>query len=212
METCFVIMPISTPERYLSVYDDGEAHFSHVYDHLFSPAIRACGLEPIPPEAEGGELIHARIIENLNSADLVLCDMSTLNPNVFYEFGIRTALNKPVCLVKDNHAERVPFDTSIINYQTYSHDLRPWTIEESRDALIKHISKTKRSNKNALWQYFGLSNQAHMTLPDPDSGEETKIDYLIRQIDLLGKKTAEKSYTSYHPSVNLRLILDKENS
>jgi len=45
-------------------------------------------------------LIHAEIIRNIENADLVLCDMSCLNPNVFFEFGIRTSLNKPVSVVK----------------------------------------------------------------------------------------------------------------
>ena len=49
----------------------------------------------MPPTASGSDLIHAKIIKNLETADLVLCDMSALNPNVFFEFGMRTALNKP---------------------------------------------------------------------------------------------------------------------
>ena len=42
----------------------------------------------------GADLIHAQIVKNLQFADVVLCDVSTHNPNVFFELGIRTALNR----------------------------------------------------------------------------------------------------------------------
>jgi len=90
-------MPISTPKHLVGSYSGGEDHFIHVLDHLFVPAIEKVGLNPIPPIAEGSDIIHARIIENIEKTDLILCDMSTLNPNVFFELGIRTAVDKPVC-------------------------------------------------------------------------------------------------------------------
>jgi hypothetical protein len=37
--------------------------------------------------SKGSEIIQADIIRNLHAADLVLCDLSTLNANVFFEFG-----------------------------------------------------------------------------------------------------------------------------
>lgn len=38
----------------------------------------------------------------VEEADMVLCDMSRLNANVFFELGIRTALDRPAALVKDD--------------------------------------------------------------------------------------------------------------
>jgi len=99
MLTCFIITPITTPEPFVSKYKGDDHHFTHVLDHLFIPALRILSIEPIPPSTKGSEIIHGEIIRNLESADLVLCDMSILNPNVFFELGIRTALNKPVCMI-----------------------------------------------------------------------------------------------------------------
>lgn len=76
-------MPISTPESLTSTCANDNDHFSHVVDDLFRPAIEKAGLVAIPPIAESADLIYAEIIKNLEQADLVLCDMSTLNPNVF---------------------------------------------------------------------------------------------------------------------------------
>lgn len=131
MPSCFIIMPVSTPEMMVDDYGRDKDHFRHVLDHLFLPAVRSAGLDPILPTAEGSQLIHPEIVKNLEKADLVLCDMSILNPNVFFELGIRTALNKPVCLVRDNLTELVPFDMSIVNNHTYQSSLVPWVIDRA---------------------------------------------------------------------------------
>ena len=125
-KTCFIIMPITTPDSFVEIYRDGKDHFKHVLECLFIPAVEKAGFEAIPPIAKGSDLIHAEIIKNLETADLVLCDMSCLNPNVFFEFGIRTSLNKPVSVVKDELTVNVPFDTGILNNKEYDSKLDTW--------------------------------------------------------------------------------------
>src|SRR5947207_1642478 len=118
MRNCFIIMPISTPEPFVNLYGGDTTHFQHVLDYLFKPAINKVGLTPVPPIMEGSDIIHAEIIKKIEEAELVLCDISTLNANVFFELGIRTALDKPICIVKDNLTIVTPFDTSIINHHS----------------------------------------------------------------------------------------------
>src|SRR5688572_18049053 len=81
MPECFVIMPISTPADHVATYGGDKLHFRHVLDHLFRPAVEQAGYTLRPPFAAGADLIHAEIIKNLEAVDLVLCDISTLNPN-----------------------------------------------------------------------------------------------------------------------------------
>ena len=139
MTSCFIIIPLSTPGRLLGTYGGDDEHFKHVLDHLFIPAVESAGMTAIPPVAKGAELIHGEIIKNLESADLVLCDMSILNPNVFFELGIRTALNRPVSLVRDDVTETIPFDTNIINNHKYKSTLSPWTLDKEVRALTEHL-------------------------------------------------------------------------
>ena len=159
MSTCFVIMPVTTPEHFLSTYNNDGAHFHHVLEHLFRPALKALDFDVIPPTAAGSDLIHAEIIRNLETASLVLCDMSTLNPNVFFELGIRTALNQPVCMLRDNVTPTVPFDNMMINFHTYLSELTAWTLEVELQKLKEHISTSvdRSEGNNMLWKYFGLS-------------------------------------------------------
>lgn len=60
------------------------------------------------------------IRDNISRARLIIADMTTSNPNVFYELGYAHALHKPVLLItKDRHA--VPFDLRGINNVEYKH-------------------------------------------------------------------------------------------
>jgi hypothetical protein len=137
---CFVIMPLTTPKPYVDKYRDPD-HFHHVLTYLFTPALKGAAYETISPLSIGSELIHAGIISKLEECELVLCDISALNPNVFFELGIRTSLNKPVVLVKDDDTRTIPFDTSSINTFQYTAALEPWLLELEVPRLTEHITQ-----------------------------------------------------------------------
>ncbi len=182
---CFIVMPITTPEHLITVYRDGGDHFTHVLECLLIPAVNKAGYEPLPPKAKGADLIHAEIIKNLETSDIVLCDMSTLNPNVFFEFGIRTSLNKPVCIVKDELTANVPFDTAILNYYEYNSSIEPWELKRQIDQVSSHIveSITRSKGNNELWKYFGISFEAQPS--QSENYERDKLDYMMLKIDAL---------------------------
>jgi len=193
MADCFVIMPISTPKDVAGDYSGDEAHFVHVLDHLFIPAIESAGLTPLKPIMTGADLIHAEIIKRLEEADLVVCDMSRLNANVFFELGIRTALDRPAALVKDDKTAQVPFDTGVINYHTYDSSLSPWKLDDEIQALSAHLQETARraEGRNALWRYFGLTQRAEPAkLENP---LEEKIDLVLREVS-----TSSRGRTTSH--------------
>lgn len=191
-KTCFIMMPLSITNELLSIYKGNSDHFLNVMKYLFKPAIEKAGFKPIFPKVQGSEIIHAEIIHNIESSDLVLCDMSILNPNVFFELGIRTALNKPVCLIKDNVVEKVPFDTNIINYHTYSSDMSIWIVLDEIEKLADHIkeSYSKSNNFNSLWRYFSLKSIATMDVNlDNNNG---KMEYLIMEVEAMRKQLTLK--------------------
>jgi nucleoside 2-deoxyribosyltransferase len=194
--TCFIIMPLTTPEALVQIYSKDADHFSHVLEHLFVPAINKAEFRPIRPIAQGADVIQAEIIKNLETADLVLCDISSLNPNVFFELGCRTALNRPVCHVMDDLTHVIPFDTGIINHHKYSHALAPWTLADEIERLSAHIraSAERSAGNNMLWQYFGLKSSAHASKSQGD--EQDRLAYLVMQTDAI-RKHLEESSTAY---------------
>lgn len=185
MKTCFIIMPISTPSDSLELYNQDVDHFRHVLECLFIPAIQASNLQPISPQVTGSDVIHGEVIRNLSSADLVLCDMSQLNANVFFEFGIRTALNKPVALVTDDATPDIPFDTGIVNYHRYVSSLHGWLIKNEIERLSEHINKTLTSEpeRNSLWKYFGIVHNGF--LGTEQATPDDKLSLLIRKVEAM---------------------------
>ncbi|WP_281966306.1 hypothetical protein [Serinicoccus marinus] len=182
--TCFVAMPVTTPPEHVDDYGGDRDHFTHVLEHLFVPAIEAAGFTAVRPTTTGADVIQAEIIRNLETADLVLVDLSRHNPNVFFELGVRTSLDKPVCLVRDTFTPKLPFDTSIINTHTYNADLLAWHVEGQVPLLTAHLraSDGRSDGSNPLWKYFGLTRRAS---PDTVEGDpvEAKLDAVLQLLD-----------------------------
>lgn len=187
-KSCFIIMPVTVPEDYLELYHDGVDHFRHVLDWLFIPAIKQAGYDPILPIALGLDLINAEIINNIEKSDLVLCDLSTLNPDVFFEYEIRKALNRPVSVVKDELTKKVSFDISIMNFHEYMSSLNEMEIEEEKSKIVNHLkSSTYRSyGENTLLKYSGLYSK---TLPfEVKEDSKPKMDPIAFQLKSIRQK------------------------
>ena len=111
--TCFVIMPFSDPDGY------EKGHFRKIYDQILAPAIKGAGYIPhrVDEEVES-TMIHGKLLHQLISAPMVLCDISSKNPNVLYELGIRHAFDKPVVLVQEEGQKHI-FDISGLSTTEY---------------------------------------------------------------------------------------------
>ncbi len=217
-KTCFVIMPVTTSKEMEGKYGDPE-HFLHVFECLHAPALRAAGLEPIRPSAAGSELIHTRIVKGLIESDLVLCDMTTLNANVFMELGIRTALNKRVCVIADKSTE-LPFDTGNIHTHFYQSDLRAFVLKEEQKRLREHIENAmKTDDGNAWWKTFAASITAEAVEAN-DVGDMFRI--LFDRFDNLERSFRREIgdgsawdfgmlISSFENALQLAVLLDEAN-
>jgi hypothetical protein len=82
-------------------------------------------------------LIDARLINDLLTAELVIADLSGLNPNAFYEIGIRHMAQKPVIHMQ-LAAENIPFDVSLYRAIKFSR-ARPRDLRAAKDILKAHV-------------------------------------------------------------------------
>jgi hypothetical protein len=198
---CFVAMPISTPAERVAAYQGDADHFGHVLEYLITPALLEAGYQAIPPAASGSTLIQSEIVKNLETADLVLCDLSTLNANVMLELGIRTALDLPICLIRDDLTLTLPFDTAIINTYRYDSSLNLWKMREEREALAAHILATRNNNtdgRNPLWRVFGLARRAESPVQQVEETNplQAQVELLSRQLDALIKQQTTTTGTA----------------
>src|SRR5262245_55676120 len=88
-QTCFIDMPFGNkvdPKTGVTVA------FDQIYEEGILPAVTDAGLQCIRGDREvTGGLIHTAMFARLLIAEFVVADMTTANPNVFYELGVRHA-------------------------------------------------------------------------------------------------------------------------
>jgi hypothetical protein len=86
--------------------------FQNVYEHGIYPAVRNCGLicERVDETHFTGDIL-GRIRAGIESADLVVADMTEARPNVYLEVGYAWGRNIPVIIVAKK-GEKLHFDVS----------------------------------------------------------------------------------------------------
>ena len=114
MPMCFVIQPFD---------DDGK--FDRRYSETFEPALQDAGLEPYRVDKDHSAEVPIEEIERkIRDAAICLAEISTDNPNVWYELGYALACEKRVIMIcSDERTGQLPFDIQhrrIIMYRTES--------------------------------------------------------------------------------------------
>ncbi len=106
---CFVLMPFGKKPDGAG----GSIDFDAVYADVIAPAIKAAGLEPLrADEEQTGGIIHKAMFERLLLCEYAVSDLTTANPNVFYELGIRHALRPYSTVLIYAEGGRLPFDVA----------------------------------------------------------------------------------------------------
>ena len=118
-KTCFVIMPFGD-----KVDKDGKTiHFNDVYDTFIEPTIKALDIDCIRCDkiVESGG-IHNKMFTNIYDADVAVVDITMLNPNVFYELGMRHTIKKNVTIIIQQDDTKIPFNISGFTVVPYKMD------------------------------------------------------------------------------------------
>jgi hypothetical protein len=130
MGTCFVIQP----------FDRGP--FDKRYEDVFEPAISEAGLEPYRVDRDPGVSIPIEDIQSgIRGSDVCLAEITTDNPNVWFELGFALASQKPVVLVCSEGREKFPFDVQHRTIITYATD-SPRDFETLRDQIADRLKAT----------------------------------------------------------------------
>jgi len=106
-DSCFVMQPFASP-------------LGDYYEKIYKPAIEKAGLKPVRADADifhTGKIMD-QVWDGINAAKVLVAELTSRNPNVFYELGLAHALKKPVVLVSSRE-EDVPFDLQHIRVIYY---------------------------------------------------------------------------------------------
>jgi len=138
MKSCFIIGPIG---------DEGSEtrqRSDKIFKHLIEHVAKECYYNVVRADeiSEPG-FINLQIIQHLINDDLVIADLTENNSNVYYELGIRHAVNKPVITIIEI-GESISFDVAQMRTITVDHkDLN--SVAKCKDNLIKYIRSVEKN-------------------------------------------------------------------
>ena len=163
---CFIIMPISTPEGYT------ENHFKQVYETIIAPAVVKAGYEPYRVDDDRiCDSIIDKILRNLVECEMAVCDLSSRNPNVMYELGIRQAYGKKVVLIQDEKSQPI-FDVSAINTVFYNSRRIYEDVIASQNNISEAIISTAKEDSISL---MSIANMRPATIEAQSENDDKQI-------------------------------------
>lgn len=130
---CFVVGPIG-PDG-----GDDRIHADWLLEGIIQPVMTEFSdfeVQRADQMTEPG-LIDAQVINALLNAELVIADLSQLNPNAFYEIGIRHMIQKPIIHMQLAD-QKIPFDLSLYRAIKFAR-VRPRDLQTAREQLKAQV-------------------------------------------------------------------------
>ncbi len=128
---CFVIGPIG------EAASSTRKHADMLLNAIIRPTVEPLGyrVKRADEDPTPGMISDAMLLD-LRNAELVIADLSELNPNAFYELGIRHAYIKPTIHMAVE-GMRLPFDNA--GYRAIRFDLSDWNSHQRTCAELKSM-------------------------------------------------------------------------
>lgn len=189
--------------------------FDRRFEEVFGPAISATGVEPYRVDRDPAAGIPIEAIEQgIRGAVVCFADISTDNPNVWFELGYAIAMRKEICLVCGSERKtKFPFDIQhrkVIGYDSGSPSDFAKLSEEIQlrlKAIITKQANLETIEAQPLKEGAGLSQHEIITLCSIlenmyGAEDSTSIGLLRRDMEKLG-------YNQIATNLGLRKLLTK---
>jgi hypothetical protein len=116
------------------------------------------------------------VLQKIIDSPMVLCDLSSRNPNVLFELGLRQAFDKPVALVQETGTPQI-FDIAPLRFANYRRALIYHEVLRDQDTITAAITATRDASAdsnsvNSIVKLLGLTHpasKASITESDRDS-------------------------------------------
>ncbi|MBW3128542.1 hypothetical protein [Hymenobacter profundi] len=144
---CGVIMPISGTTDYPA------NHWSEMLQLVREAAQDAKFTCELVSATGRDDIIHSSIVTNIYENEIVVCDVSSRNPNVMLELGLRLASKLPVVVIFDEQGN-YPFDINAIRYIDYRKDMRYYDTQTFKKKLSTKLSDVYKTYKDGKYKTF----------------------------------------------------------
>lgn len=173
--TCGLIMPIAANEV------GSVEHWLHVRK-IITDALNGTGFQvKMVSDSNEVNVIQNNIVTNIYSNDIVICDVSSRNPNVMFELGMRLTFDKPVVIIKDKDTP-YSFDVGNIQHLEYPRSLNYVEIQHFQQALKEKTLSTLAASKAQGYSPF-LSHYKIQHVSKVETEVVGREDYIISAIN-----------------------------
>lgn len=207
---CFVIMPFGLKP------DPGggpEIDFDRIYRKAIAPGIEAAGLEPIRADEERvGGIIHKPMFERLLLCDYALVDLTTGNPNVFYEVGVRHAVRPSTTLAIFARGQQIPFDVNYIRALPYDLGESHSFGDDQAESLKRAIGDRLRQLREDAAGSAAVDSPLFQLLNDyqPPDIARLKTDVFRQQVAYAGEIKERLAEARSHQDLEMLCRLEAE--
>ena len=196
-KTCFVVMGYGTR---IDLTTGKRIDLDKIYQEIIKPAVESCGYKCI----RGDEVLDSGLIDEsmyygILESDLVVADLTTLNPNAIYELGVRHGVRKRMTIIMMETHDKFFFDLNHIRTITYNYGKRSITHKEAetvkeRLANIIHAIEDENQTDSPLYKYVdGLSEPSFSEIQGTKKRNGQLFERIREAIILRKKKDFAKA-------------------
>lgn len=207
---CFIITPIGGDDSPVRRSAEG------VIDAVIYPVLQGIGFEDnnisVAHRMPNPGSINKQLINRIIQDDLVIVNLTGLNPNVMYELAIRHAARKPVVQICEQ-GTRLPFD--IIDERTifYTNDMAG--VIELKEKFEKMVLESLKDENpdNPIYRVVESNLIQQSTINEPEKYLMHRIDRLEQIIvNSLNSRQAQNRYFHSEKTVQIFRIGLKINT
>ncbi|MBA2851164.1 hypothetical protein HNP86_001295 [Methanococcus maripaludis] len=199
--SCFIITPIGQADSADRRNAEG------LIKSTIRPALEKLGFTKIDAahEISTPGSISSQIFSRLIDDDLVVANLTGLNPNVMYELAVRHAVAKPVIHICEK-GTKLPFDIQDQRTIEYTNDM--FGVQDLISAIEKFASEeylNSEDRDNPLYKASNLKLYKEKALKDPKTYSNTYIfqkldDFDVKLTKMFEKCTSGENYCNYTKS------------
>lgn len=208
-KTCFVISPLGKDTSETRRAADG------LINSVIKPLLTEMDFEVIAPhEIDNPGSITAQVIKHLLNADLVIANLSELNPNVMYELAVRHAKRLPVVTVVQN-GTTLPFDIATERTIFFENDMSG--VLELRSKLQKAVVEAMQESEpdNPIYRVIKsqiIQEVASAKSDDIQSYILNRLEEMSAQMNRIYTRVREKEvFDSFPQYTSVELIIEPTN-
>lgn len=170
---CFIISPIGQAETEINKKANG------LYNAVIKPVLKNLDYECVrADEIDSPGSINTQIMNKIIDSELVIVNLSGLNPNVMYELALRHAIGKPVIILKEGSFNDMPFD--IIDQRTISYNDDLNSVVFTQNELRKKINGI--TDDSEIDNPFLTAQRLKKAISEVDNNNNNSTDIVMGEV------------------------------